>query len=87
MTTILVIGCVWLCLTLGVFVVVGRAIRYADRRDDAVSRDVGLVHRAQRRPSSPSRPALGLLDLAELERWYRAEDGGADGGPRSLDSA
>jgi hypothetical protein len=88
MTTVLFIGGLWLALTLGVFLLIGRVIREADHRDDGVSRERSQVLRARRRAGPPVRPAPSLPDLAELEAWYRADDhGGADGGARPADSA
>jgi hypothetical protein len=88
MTTVLVVGCVWLVVAVAVLIVLGRAIRDADRRDDRVGLDLGQAERARRRARSPVRPSAGIPDLAELESWYRAgDDGGRDGGPRSADPA
>ncbi|MFQ1003417.1 hypothetical protein [Modestobacter sp. SSW1-42] len=72
MTTALVLGLIWLGLTGVLCIVVGRAIRAADRTDDVGSR---AARRSRSRTTGGSAGAVPAADPApsvdELEHWYR----------------
>jgi hypothetical protein len=82
MTTMWVIGLLWLPVVAVACVLLCRAIREADERDEEASRQsrVERAERPLRGPVSPSR--LGISDLAELEAMYR-DSGGSEGGRAS----
>jgi hypothetical protein len=71
-TTALVIGLCWLVSTGALVVVVGRAIRAADRADDA---DARTARRSRSRTSGSSAAALPEPapppSAEELEQWFR----------------
>ena len=79
MSTALVLGLIWVGLTAVLCVLVGRAIRAADRSDEAGSRAARRSRSRTPGGSTPSAPGpVPEPSVDELEHWYRTGWGPGD---------